>query len=166
MRDTPALVRFAGDRSAGVVQVIATVFAEYGMTFDLPDFDADLKDIETSYRDPGGDFWLLLEGDRVVGTVGVVPKDASSCELKRLYLLSEYRGGGHGRRLIEHVIGWAAGRDYRTIVAWSDVRLETAHRVYRRLGFETLGQRTVDDIDRSREYGFRFALAGPAGPRV
>jgi hypothetical protein len=40
-------------------------------------------------------------------------------------------------------------------IAWSDVRLETAHQVYDRLGFERIGERVIEDIDRSREYGFR-----------
>jgi phage gp45-like len=35
----------------------------------------------------------------------------------------------------------------------------TAHQVYVRLGFERFGERTTDDIERSREYGFRKVLA-------
>jgi hypothetical protein len=49
------------------------------------------------------------------------------------------------------------------LVAWSDVRLATAHAVYRHLGFEPFGERTLEDPDRSREVGFRLALgAGPS----
>ena len=47
---------------------------------------------------------------------------------------------------------------YREVVAWSDVRLATAHQVYDRLGFERIGERVIDDIDQSHEYGFRTAL--------
>jgi hypothetical protein len=44
------------------------------------------------------------------------------------------------------------------MVAWSDVRLPRAHRLYERLGFERFGARTVDDADRSHEHGFRRAI--------
>jgi putative acetyltransferase len=155
----PRLCRFAPDHGAAAIHVIRTVFVEYGMTFDLDGFDDDLRDVNAHYRGHAGEFWVLVHEGRVVGTIAVVPADASSCELKRLYLLREYRGSGHGRRLIEHVVSWASDRGYRTMVAWSDVRLDTAHRVYRRLGFEPIGERSCDDIDKSREHGFRLRLA-------
>ncbi|MBI2219007.1 MAG: hypothetical protein HYU51_17110 [Candidatus Rokubacteria bacterium] len=112
------LAPFAPDHAAGAVEVIRAVFEEYGMTFDLEDFDRDLQDIPEHYAGCGGAFWVLLDGDRVVGTVAVVPKDAATAELKRLYLLS----------------------------------------VYRRIGFRQIGERAVEDLDRSREYGFVLPL--------
>jgi phosphoserine phosphatase len=157
-RATAALVPFEARHATDVVSVIAGVFTEYGMTFDLADWDADLQDIERHYVAAGGCFSVLVDGGRVVGSIGAVPKDATTCELKRLYLRPEYRGGGHGRRLIEHVLAWAAGAGYRAIVAWSDVRLGTAHQVYRRLGFTDIGERALEDIDKSREYGFRRSV--------
>jgi putative acetyltransferase len=93
--------------------------------------------------------------------------------VKRVYLLAEHRGRGHGRALIEHVLGWAAARGYRRALAWSDARFVTAHAVYERLGFARVGERTLDDLDHSREYGFEKRLAahppaavpGPRAPR-
>jgi GNAT superfamily N-acetyltransferase len=152
------LVPFAPAHAAEVVAVIRRVFAEYGMTFELAGFDADLQDVAAHYQDGGGMFSVLLEGDRVVGTVGAVPREEGDAEVKRLYLLSEHRGRGHGRRLLEHVIDWARARGHRRVVAWSDVRLETAHQVYLRVGFVPFGERQTDDIDRSREYGFVLDL--------
>ena len=42
----------------------------------------------------------------------------------------------------------------------TDVGLATAHAVYDRLRFTRVGERTVDDIDQSREIGFRLELGG------
>lgn len=151
------LVPFAREHATGAVDVIATVFAEYAMTFDLADFDADLQDIEGSYAGRGGVFVVLLDGARVVGTVGALPH-AGECEIKRLYLLPSYRGRGHGRRLLQHVLDWARARGCHRAVAWSDVRLQTAHEVYRRMGFTTIGERVTEDIDRSCEVGFALLL--------
>ena len=40
------------------------------------------------------------------------------------------------------------------MVAWSDVKLTLAHRLYRRSGFVQEGERICDDPDSAREYGF------------
>jgi putative acetyltransferase len=157
---TPSIVPFEPRHADAVLTVIAAVFAEYAMTFDPDDFDADLRDVPGAYLARGGTFVVLVDGDRVVGTVAALPQSATTCELKRLYLLPGYRGRGYGRALVEHVIGWARERGYRELVAWSDVRLSTAHAVYDRMRYTRMGERTVDDLDHSREIGFRLALDG------
>ena len=150
----PAIELFAPPHAAAVLDVIGTVFEEYGMSFDPSDFDSDLLDIPRHYTDRGGWFSVLTDEGRVVGTVALVPKDAAACEIKRLYLLPQYRGRGLGRALMEHILDRVREAGFREAVAWSDVRLETAHQVYDRLGFERIGERDIDDIDQSRELGF------------
>src|SRR4029453_12883199 len=150
----PAIELFAPPHPAAVLDVIGTVFEEYGMSFDPSDFDADLLDIPRNYADRGGWFSVLTDAGRVVGTVAAVPKDAAACEIKRLYLLPQYRGRGLGRALMEHILDQVREAGFREAVAWSDVRLETAHQVYDRLGFERIGEREIDDIDQSHELGF------------
>jgi putative acetyltransferase len=153
-----AIEPYAPGHAAGVRQVIGSVFAEYGMTFDPPGFDADLADIEGVYAGRGGWFAVLTDAGRVVGTVGFLPHRPGEGEIKRLYLLPEYRGRGRGRALIEHALERARQSGCHEVTAWSDARLETAHQVYRRLGFDRIGERQLDDIDQSRELGFRKRL--------
>jgi putative acetyltransferase len=154
----PRLVPFDAHHGDAVRALIGGVFAEYGMTFDPDDFDADLHDVPGHYLAGGGIFAVLVDGGEVIGTTAAVPRSDTTCEIKRVYLHARHRGKRYGRVLIEHVLGWAAERGFHEVVAWSDARLETAHRVYERLGFEVFGERTVEDIDRSREYGFRLRL--------
>lgn len=154
-----AIEPFAPSHARAVLDVIGFVFEEYGMTFDPDDFDSDLLDVPASYAGHGGWFSVLVDDGRVVGTVAAVPKGEGLCELKRLYLLPEYRGRGLGRALLEHVLGLAQSAGFTEAVAWSDVRLGTAHRVYEHLGFERIGERDLDDIDKSHELGFLKRLA-------
>ena len=155
---SPRIVPFEEAHGDAVMTLIGEVFAEYGMTFEPAGFDADLTAIAAHYPAAGGWFAVLLDDGRVVGSVGVVPRDPASCELKRLYLRPEYRGRGHGEALVSAALDWAGRRGFRAMVAWSDVRLPRAHRLYERLGFERFGARTVDDADRSHEHGFRRAI--------
>lgn len=149
------IVPAAPEHHAEALALIGAVYAEYGMTFEPEGFDRDLRDIPGYYS---GAFWVLVDGARVVGTVAVVPVEAAMAEMKRVYLHPEYRGRGFGRALLEHAIRWAADAGHRTVVAWSDVRLVHSHPVYERLGFERFGERITDDLDRSREIGFRKNL--------
>jgi len=80
-------VPFEASHATAVLDVIGAVFREYAMTFDPSGFDADLTDIRRSYLERGGRFWVLVDDDRVVGTVAVVPTGRVACEIKRLYLL-------------------------------------------------------------------------------
>ena len=156
----PRIVSFSEPHAAAVLELIGAVFAEYAMTFEPSGYDVDLTAIHDHYFALGGWFALLLDAGQVVGTAAVVPKDAAVCELKRLYLRPEYRGRGHGAALLDAVLAWAAAHGFRTIVAWSDARLPLAHRMYERLGFQRFGERVADDVDRSREYGFRRPVGG------
>ena len=158
VKASPAIVPFQTSHATGVLDLIGTVFREYGMTFDPQDFDADLTDVPGYYGERDGRCWVLVDDGRVVGTVAGVPTGDGSCEVKRLYLAADYRGRGLGRALMQQMLDWARASGCRVVVAWSDGRLVTAHVVYDRLGFVRFGERITDDIDRSHEYGFRLEL--------
>ncbi len=147
-RDSLHLRDYRPEDQPGVVSVIQSVYDDLNYTMDFDNFDRDLADVPGTYVDSGGAFWVL-EGDmEIAGTIGVIPKDAESCELRRLYLKRTYRGRGWGRRLVQHVIDWAGSHGYRRIFLWSDVLLEAAHHLYARSGFTPTGEtRAVDPIN-------------------
>src|SRR5262245_4525494 len=119
----PTIVPFEEHHAPGVRELIGRVFAEYEMTFDLADYDADLMTIDAKYRDAGGAFWVLEADGRVVGTVAIVPLSADEVEIKRVYLDPSLRGRGWGRALMARALTWAQERGYRHVRLWSDVRL-------------------------------------------
>lgn len=157
----PTIVPFAERHVAGIQALIGSVFAEYRMTFDLADYDADLTCIDTKYRDAGGAFWVLEDEGRVVGTVAIVPLSSDEVEIKRVYLDPSLRGRGWGRALMEQTLAWARERGYRHARLWSDVRLTRGHVMYERLGFVRTGRRECTDIDRSIEHGYERPITTP-----
>ncbi|UCD70157.1 MAG: GNAT family N-acetyltransferase, partial [Betaproteobacteria bacterium] len=60
------------------------------------------------YGPPGGCLLLASAGGKVVGCVAIRKLDAGSCEMKRLYVESQHRRTGLGRRLAEIAIAKAA----------------------------------------------------------
>jgi len=139
-----------------VMLLIGRVFAEYGLLL-MPAFEVpDLLRFNQHYTPPRGAFWIVRDDDgRVVGSVGVDRIDERTAELHRLYVDATLRGRGIGRTLVETVLDWARQQQLARVVLWSDTRFENSHRLYRRLGFAQLGERTIEgDINASREYRF------------
>lgn len=138
-----------------VMLLIGRVFAEYGLLL-MPSFEVpDLLRFNAHYTPPHGAFWVVRDETRVVGSVGVERLDDRTAELHRLYLDAALRGRGIGRTLVETVLAWARDEGVARLVLWSDTRFEQSHRLYRGLGFEQLGERTVEgDVNDSREYRF------------
>ena len=158
----PGIVAFEERHMDGVIALIGGVFAEYGLTFDLAGYDADLTQIPGKYCRAGGAFWVLEDDRHVVGSVGVLPLSPAEIEIKRVYLETSRRGQGWGRALVEHAMSWATERGHTRVRLWSDVKFQRSHLMYERLGFARTGIRDCDDIDRSQEYRFEKALAALA----
>ena len=159
------IVAFEERHTDGVLKLIGSIFAEYRLTFEPAGYDADLTRIEDAYMRSGGAFWVLVDGDRVVGTVAVVPHSPSEVEIKRVYLDASLRGKGVGRKLVEHAIAWAVERGHTRAALWSDVKFTRAHAMYERLGFVRVGIRDCDDVDQSREHGYEKVLVAPSSAR-
>src|SRR5262249_23294297 len=136
-----AIVPFAVEYAAGVPEVVRQACIEYGFTWNSSAYFNDLHDPQTYYIAPGGMFWLFLDGQHVIGTLGVTPHGVRECEMHRLYLLAEYRGRRFGQRLLDTSMAWARAQGLRRMILWSDVKLTHAHALYRANGFVPSGER-------------------------
>jgi RimJ/RimL family protein N-acetyltransferase len=152
MRPEPATAAAAAD----VIVLLARIWAEYRFVWDPEKEFPDLFTFDAHYAPPHGAFWVVRdEAGRVVGSIGVERVDPSTAEIHRLYLDAHLRGRGLGRALVEEVLVWCRMRGFTRLVLWSDTRFEHSHRLYDRMGFARLGERTVpDDLNDSREYRF------------
>jgi len=141
----PLIRPYRPEDKPGVIAVIKSVYDDFNYIMDFDVFDKDLSDIQTSYEDAGGAFWVLADGGAIAGCVGIVPKEGDTCELKRLYLGRAHRRRGWGTRLLATARGWAIAKGFRRMVLWSDVLFEPAHRLYVKSGFRaTRETRAID----------------------
>ncbi len=130
-------IRAATNEDRGrIAALVFGVLAEYGLRPDPAGTDADLEDIEGGYAARGGLFEVVEDGGgKLVGTCGLYPLDAATCELRKMYLLPEARGAGLGKLLLERAVGHARLRGFKTIVLETASVLEDAVRLYTRYGF-------------------------------
>lgn len=144
-KETPYIRRYRPEDKPGVVRVIKSIYDAYDFVMDFEEFDRDLADIESYYQDAGGEFWVYAPGGGIDATIGIVPLDGETCELKRLYVSMSCWGRGLGSTLIRTVIAWARDHGYPRIVLWSDVLFERAHGLYVKHGFQATGKtRAID----------------------
>jgi putative acetyltransferase len=139
-----------------VLALLARIWREYNFVW-APEIEfPDLFDFDAYYAAPRGAFWVVRdEAGRVVGCVGVDRVENGTAEIHRVYLDAHLRGRGLGRMLVETALAWARQHGFARMVLWSDTRFTQSHRLYDRMGFVRLGERTVpNDPNDSREFRF------------
>jgi putative acetyltransferase len=125
-----------------VAAIIRTVMPEFGAVgegFAIRDPEVDF--ISRAYSGPRARYFVLERDGRVVGGGGVGPlagADEGVCELRKMYFLSEARGGGMGEALVRKCIEVAREMAYRTMYLETLTGMDAAQRLYVRLGFERL----------------------------
>jgi len=118
-----------------VVRLVRDVLTEFGFAAHVGGAERDLSALGERYGGPRAGFWVAEVDGVVVGTVGVRPKDDTTCELKRLYLRADRRGTGLGQALYAHAEAFAREAGYRCVWLDSSRRFGRAHRLYERNGF-------------------------------
>ena len=109
----------------------------------------DMDDIQRNYFEKGGIFLVMLDDNHLIGTGAVRQLEDDICELKRLWLLSQYHGKGLGYRMLQELFSFAREKGYKRIWLQTDaVQQSRALEFYRRLGFYEIPRYTdrTDDI--------------------
>lgn len=112
-------------------------YAEIQAKYDLLE---DVEHIQSYYLENGGMFLVLADDKRVIGIGGIGRLDDETAELKRIWLLKEYRRRGLGRKLTEALLEFARSKGYRRVrlmVATPDLQPEAVG-LYNSLGFSPL----------------------------
>ena len=97
--------------------------------FPVPDPEAD------SYRPPQGRFLIAWSDDLPVGCVSLRPLDATTAEVKRLWVADHARGQGLARRLMHAIEEEARAMDLATLKLDTNSALTDALALYRATGW-------------------------------
>ncbi len=106
--------RFREGDAEGIIKMISRVMSEFGEYYD-PVLDRDLRDIP-KYYGKGGAFWVLIDGENIVGCVAVSRVSDVICKFRRFYVDKEFRGMGWGSKLFDLRMKFARANGYKT--AW------------------------------------------------
>lgn len=126
--------------AAGVVDVILPIQQQ---EFEIPitlDGQPDLQDIAGFYQKGCGNFWVALDGERVVGTISLLDIGNAQVALRKMFVAASHRGKEHGTaaRLLQGAIAWARQQGVRQIFLGTTAKFLAAHRFYEKNGFRLI----------------------------
>ena len=119
------------------------LFKEYeasiGVSLCFQSFDKELAELPGKYAPPSGRLLLAYLDNQLVGCIALRKIDERTCEMKRLFLRSDARGKGVGRKLVTAVIDEARMIGYEQIrLDTMPGRMDTAIALYEAVGFKEI----------------------------
>lgn len=124
---------------AGYAKDFARINYYWLKKYDLLE-DGDLKYLEHPQEyilDKGGQVIFLLDGKEVIGTCAVLPHSAEIIEIAKFAIIPEAQGSGLGKLLVKYVIeNYAQKNHYKKIILVSSTKLESALKLYEKVGFK------------------------------
>ena len=128
-------------QDAAMAAIVRAALKEHGL--DKPGtayFDASLDSLSAYYDRPGRAYYVLLDGETVVGGVGVAEFEdlPGCCELQKLYLAPAFHGRGLGSQMIRYIEDRARALGYRQIYLETHTALQAALRAYERCGYRSI----------------------------
>ena len=112
----------------------------------------DMDDIQKNYFENGGVFLVMTDNDQIIGTGAIRSLGDGICELKRLWLLTEYQGKGLGYRMLQELLSIAGVKNYQRIRLETDYDAQKqAYNFYKRVGFYDIPRYTNENDDVAME---------------
>jgi ribosomal protein S18 acetylase RimI-like enzyme len=123
------------------VEEVRKLFREYqgslGVDLCFQDFDREVAALPGEYNLPSGRLLLCFLGDELAGCIALRRIDATTCEMKRLYVRPAFRGKHLGRKMAEAIIQEARGIGYTLMKLDTLPTMTEAIKLYTSLGFKT-----------------------------
>jgi putative acetyltransferase len=134
----------------GDMQEVRALFLEYatwlGEDLCFQGFEAELAGLPGDYAGKRGALLVAWKEREAAGCIALRPFDADTGEIKRLYVRPPFRGSGLGKRLALRVLDTARQADYRRLVLDTLERMDSAVRLYEKLGFKQIPAYYVNPI--------------------
>ncbi len=119
------------------------LFEEYaawlGINLCFQNYEKELAELPGEYVPPTGRLFLAFDDERISGCVALRGLGNGICEIKRLYVRTDFRGKGLGRELTEAVIDAAREIGYKRMrLDTLPGKMDRAIVMYRSLGFREI----------------------------
>lgn len=121
--------------------------ASLGIDLSFQDFGQEIESLPQHYGEPDGNFIVATRDGAVVGCGAFRRFSESACEMKRLYVLRDCRGGGVGRTIVAALIDRARALGYRTMLLDTLPAMSSARALYASFGFAQAAPYRFNPID-------------------
>jgi N-acetylglutamate synthase-like GNAT family acetyltransferase len=124
------------DEQAVVNLILDIQQNEFGVPVTIAD-QPDLLAVEDVYFKGYGQFWVIKEKQRIVGTIALIDIGNRQSALRKMFVHRDYRGKekGLGQQLLDHVIAWCKEKGIDEIYLGTFESLLAAQKFYIKNGF-------------------------------
>ncbi len=106
------------------------------------EFEAPISTTNKSTQQALDKYWVALHQMEIIGTIGLLKIDSTTCVLKSMFVKKQYRGTGFGtaQLLLHKVYEWCAAEGICYIYLGTMSQFEAAHKFYEKNGFEKINR--------------------------
>ena len=145
------MVRIAHAHTPEHFEAIRRLFLQYaeslGFDLEFQNFEQELESLPGDYAAPNGCLLIAEDSGNWAGCVALRGLEDDNCEMKRLYVIPEYRGLGIGKILAQAVIKEARARGYKKMRLDTVPSMKQARGLYASLGFYIIKPYRYNPID-------------------
>lgn len=110
-----------------------------GETYGIEQHDHDILDHPfEAVIEPGGQIFFAVEGDKVAGTVAMIPFEDDAYELTKMSVDPRFRGRHIGDMLMQACVDLARRNPRHRIILESNTKQVAAIQLYRKFGFKEI----------------------------
>ena len=106
--------------------------------FETGEFEKEIDSLPGKYAPPHGQLLYATWEEAPAGCVALRKLDATTCEMKRMYVYPEFHGKGMGRALAQALLEQARAMKFQRMLLDTSVGQLGAIRLYQRLGFRMI----------------------------
>lgn len=125
------IIEYTTEYENKLIDFLDECLPESGRTLDIKGQHSYYREIETFFHK----FWIMIDSERVIGTVAIKSITETACEIKSLYLLKVYHNQGLGHTLLTHAVDFARTVGYEKMYLDSLSTSTKAISLYRHMGF-------------------------------
>ena len=138
-----SLTEIVRAHSSDDIENARSLFKDYAAWLEIDlcfqNFENELAELPGDYAPPTGRLLLALDNGQLAGCVALRRIGEGVCEMKRLFLRSQFRGKGLGRLLVEEIIRNAREMGYgRMLLDTLPPQMNDAITLYCSLGFKEI----------------------------
>ena len=115
---------------------------EAGINLSLEE-QPDLLDIPGCYEKDGGEFWLAVECDKLIGTLALMNKGDGNAVLKKGFVRAEYRKQGILGGLYKRLMDFAEENGFKTFVFDTPSVATNCHRFFEKRGYKRISREEI-----------------------
>lgn len=118
--------------------IIEQVLLEYGLPWQPAEADQDVIEVETAYLAQGGEFWVIEQQTKLVGTAAYYPvkRGNKAVEIRKMYLLPIARGNGLGKYLLQQLEQAIFQKGFQEVWLETASVLQEAVKLYESSGYQ------------------------------